>query len=132
MSAGAAGAAAAAAAAEQAKKREEEEKLTSYNQSELEGLEFKIVRSLTRVQGERFRQLCGEESKNGWELVEKFDDYRIRFKRPIERRSQDQYAELDPYRTQFGMTDGRLAIIILSAVFGFVGLILAIIFTMVG
>jgi len=129
MSAGAAGAVAAAAAAEQAKKREEEEKLTSYNPGDLEGWEFKIVRSLTRVQGERFRQLCAEESKNGWEQVEKFDDYRIRFKRPVERRRQDQYAELDPYRTQYGMTDGRLAIIILSAAFGFVGLILAVVFS---
>lgn len=119
MSAGAAGAAA-AAAAHQARIREEEETLTTYKQQDLEEWEFKIVRSITKIKGDKFRRLCEEESQNGWELVEKFDDTRVRFKRRIERRSQDQYAQLDPYRTQFGVTDTKFVLILLVSIFAFI------------
>lgn len=127
MSAGAAGAAA-AAAAHQARIREEEETLTTYSQQDLEEWEFKIVRSITKIKGDRFRILCEEEAQNGWELVEKFDDTRVRFKRRTERRSQDQYAQLDPYRTQFGMSDTKFVIVLLTSVFAFTGLVIAIVF----
>jgi len=126
MSAGAAGAAA-AAAAHQARLREEEEKLTAYNRDDLQGWEFKIVRSVTRIRGDKFRQLCEEEAQNGWELVEKFDDTRVRFKRPIERRNQDQYSQIDPYRTQYGIGEGKFVFIVLGAVFGTMGIVIAMI-----
>ena len=126
MSAGAAGAV--AAAAHQARMREEEEKLTAYNRDDLQGWEFKIVRSNTRIRGEKFRQLCEEEAHSGWELVEKFDDTRVRFKRTVERRSQDQYAQIDPYRTQFGLTDAKFVIILLGSIFLFTAAVVGIMF----
>ncbi|MGI6357887.1 MAG: hypothetical protein ACOX2K_04235 [Bacillota bacterium] len=110
----AAGGAAAAAAAHQAEMRKEEEKLTSYNSSDLDGWEFKIVRSSARIKGDKFRQLCQEEAENGWELVEKFDDYRVRFKRRVERRQLDRHATLDPYRTTYGLSEGKVVLIVLS------------------
>jgi hypothetical protein len=129
MSTGAAGAgaAAAAAAAHQAKMREEEEKLTTYNKNDLEGWEFKIVRSAGRIRGEKFSQLCSEEAQNGWELLEKFDDYRVRFKRSVEWRAKTQSSEIDPYRTNFGLTDLKLVAIVLGAVFGTMAVILALV-----
>lgn len=126
MSAGAAGAgavAAAAAAAHQAKMREEEERLTTYDKNDLEGWEFKIVRSSGRIKGDKFNQLLAEEAKHGWELVEKFDDYRVRFKRPVERRQLDRHTDTDPYRSNFGLSEGKLVLIILGACFGVLGAI---------
>ncbi len=127
MSVGATSAAGAmAAAAHQEMMRKEEEDLTRYDSKDLEKWEFKIVRSSGKINGEKFRQLCEEESKNGWELLEKFDDHRVRFKRQIERREQDSYTEIDPYRTHFGMSEGKLVFIILGVVFVFVAAIVAV------
>jgi hypothetical protein len=109
----------AAVAAQQAKLREEEERLTGYSDQDLHGWEFKIVRSAGKITGERLRQLCQEEAENGWELLEKFDDQRVRFKRPLKMREKDGYSEIDPYRTQFGLTETKLALIIIGVVFAF-------------
>ncbi len=122
-----AGAAAAAVAAQQAKLREEEEELTKYSEKDLSGWEFKIVRSVTKINNERFRQLCEEESKNGWELMEKFDDNRVRFKRLIENRERDATADIDPYRTHFGISEGKFAFVIIGAVFVFIMIVTLII-----
>lgn len=127
MSAGATGAA--AAAAQQAKMREEEEKLTTYSKNDLDGWEFKIVRSVAgKIKGDNFRQLCDEEAGNGWELVEKFDDNRVRFKRKIDHRSKDQFSEIDPYRTNFGISESKFVFIILGVTLGTIGIVMAIIF----
>ncbi|HOP07471.1 MAG TPA: hypothetical protein PLF13_09285 [candidate division Zixibacteria bacterium] len=120
-SGGAAAGAAVAAAAAARKKRamqEEEERLTSYNKEDLEGWEFKIVRANTRKfrTAEAVKQLCDEEAKAGWELIEKFDDSRIRFKRPVSRRSQDSHSEIDPYRTLVGLSEGTMVIVILGII----------------
>jgi len=116
-SGGAAAAAAAVAAAEKRKLDEEEEKLTPYTKEDLtEGWEFKIVRSNTAIKSERFSQLCEEESQNGWELVEKFDNNRIRFKRSIANRANDHLASTDPYRTRIGMSEGALVGVVLGVV----------------
>ena len=90
--------------------------MTGYNANEMDGWEFKIVRANTRKfkNPEAIRQLCDEEAKAGWEMVEKFDDQRIRFKRPVEKRSGDQYLDIDPYRTQFGMSEGHIVAIVLG------------------
>jgi hypothetical protein len=119
-----AGAGAAAAAAIKKKRDEEEEKLTHYRPSDLEGWEFKIVRSAGRITGEKFERLLSEESVHGWELVEKFDDYRVRFKRRIENRTAYRIGETDPYRTAFGLSEGRLAIIIILVSLGVLGAII--------
>ena len=88
MSAGA-GAAAAAAAAAAELQRQEEEEMTPYSTKDLdEGWEFKIVRSnfATFRSQEKLRAVLEEEKRGGWMLVEKFDDQRIRLKRPPEPR----------------------------------------------
>jgi hypothetical protein len=114
--AGGAAAAAAAAARQRRLQQEEEERMAGYDSKDLEGWEFKIVRANTR----RFRtaaavkQLCEEEAKAGWEMVDKFDDQRIRFKRRIEKRAGDQYLTIDPYRTQIGISEGQLVVMIVG------------------
>jgi len=109
------GAAAAAAAAKAAKMREEEEELTPYKSDDLDGWEFKIVRANSRKfkSPESVRRLCEEESQAGWEMVEKFDDSRIRFKRRIEQRSQDPHRTVDPYRTLIGLSETNIVVMVL-------------------
>lgn len=116
-------------AAKKARERQEEERMATYSTEDLNGWEFKIVRSATG----RFRnydtlqKVIREEAKSGWELVEKFDDNRIRFKRRIERRASDQSAGLNPYRTTVGIGEGSLAAVIVAIVIGIalVGVLLA-------
>ena len=114
---GAAGAAAAAAAAKRRRMmRAEEETMTNYNSQDMDGWEFKIVRASTNrfKNPETLKQVCAEEAKSGWEMVEKFDDQRIRFKRRIDRRSMDQHAAIDPYRTNIGITEGQTVLVVLG------------------
>lgn len=121
MSAGAAGAAAAAAAAAAAERmrQEEEEEMTAYSDKDLaEGWEFKIVRANSPIfrNPERFRAVLEEEQKGGWTLVEKFDDCRIRLKRPAGAKTiQGDFADgYDPYRTIVGMSPQQTAFIALG------------------
>ena len=92
------------AAVAAARRQQEEEEMAGYDKSELEGWEFKIVRSvLGRFSSRRtVEKVRREEAGAGWELVEKFDDHRLRFKRRVERRSGDHLAKIDPYRTSLG------------------------------
>ncbi len=96
MSAGAAGgAAAAAAAAKRRREQEEEEELTSYQESDLnDDWEFKIVRSMTSAfkNPDKLRQALAEEAQAGWVLVEKFDNGRLRLKRPASARARQRGA----------------------------------------
>jgi hypothetical protein len=107
--------------------RREEEIMTKYGIEEIEGWEFKIVRAATRKfkDPEFFRRTCEEEARSGWEMLEKFDDARIRFKRRIENRDRDQHREIDPYRTQVGMTADKLGFLITVLVFLGVGAVMA-------
>jgi hypothetical protein len=125
------GAHAAHIAAEQRKRRmqEEEERMTPYKNSELnEQWEFKIVRSVTNEFKKPgvFRNLIEEESLSGWELLEKLDDGRIRFKRPTASRRRDEMlpANVDPYRTQYGISEGALAARIIIVVVVSMGILL--------
>ena len=123
------GAGAAAAAAHAKKMQEEEENMTHYTKEDLnDGWEFKIVRSNTALRSEKFLQLCEEEAQRGWELVEKFDDTRIRFKRNTSHRLNDGVAGIDPYRTKFGMADGAIIGIVLGACAAFAALVIALFF----
>ena len=118
-----AGASAAAAAAEMM--RQEEEEMTGYTGKELsEDWEFKMLRSNMGAfrKPEKLRAALEEEKRGGWVLVEKFDNSRIRLKRPsgtkvIEGDFTDGY---DPYRTQIGASDGKMVSVILGVVFGLV------------
>ena len=96
--------AALAAAAARRREEEEEEEMTTYDNQDLNGWEFKIVRSaFGRFSNyQAVQKISQEEAESGWELVEKFDNSRLRFKRRVERRSNDHLARLDPYRTSPG------------------------------
>ncbi len=109
--------ASAAAAAKKKRMNFEEEKLTKYNNNDLEGWEFKIVRAHTRKfkNDQAVRDICDEEVQAGWELVEKFDDYRLRFKRRTENRNRDQHLQIDAYRTHIGVGEGQIVAIVLGA-----------------
>jgi hypothetical protein len=117
--------AAIAAAAKAAKDRDEEENLTKYNSDDLDGWEFKIVRSDLGRFGNRevFERLCREEARAGWEMVEKFDNSRIRFKRRVEKRAQDQHLDFDPYRTSMSSISGGAVAIIIGLVLLLGGLV---------
>lgn len=113
----AAGAAVAAAAAKRAAElRQEEEDMTGYSADDLDGWEFKIVRANTRKfkDPRAVKKICDEEAKAGWEMLEKFDNSRIRFKRKIEHRSRDQYTEIDAYRSETGITQGSIVAMVLG------------------
>lgn len=106
---------AAHAAQEQRKQEQEEEEMTNYTQEDLEkDWEFKIVRAGSGAfrNPDIFQALLEEESIAGWELVEKLDDRRVRFKRRRELRRRDDTLPpgLDPYRTHFGRDTQRLAV----------------------
>ncbi len=134
MSAAGAGAAAAAAAIAR-RKREEEEEMTGYTQAELnEGWEFKILRSATGQFGkpDSLRRALDEEARAGWEMVEKFDNERVRLKRPATARGGDGALGFDPYRTEYGLSGTALAFIVVVSIVGCMGLVMLIIFAIKG
>jgi hypothetical protein len=122
--------AAVAAAAAAARLKEEEENMTAYGKDDLEGWEFKILRANTRYFKEykKFQMVCEQEAKAGWEMVEKFDDSRIRFKRRIDKRSNDRHLEIDPYRTNVGISSGTLGAVITGSILAAVGIALVLVF----
>ncbi|MGD8455477.1 MAG: hypothetical protein PVF83_03755 [Anaerolineales bacterium] len=117
------------AAQEAAKKRrQEEEEMTKYTKDELDNdWEFKIVKSALGKFSKRevVDQVRAEESMAGWVMVEKFDDSRIRFKRPFSAQRNDFNLPpgIDPYRTTFGMSEGVLGLTIVGVMLGIGGLI---------
>ena len=119
MSAGAG--AAAAAAAEQRRMREEEEEMTSYTAGDLsQDWEFKILRSATGSfrKPEFLRRALEQEAQAGWMLVEKFDNSRVRLKRPAKAREFDGKLNTDPYRTYVGVSDVQIALLVVGIVLG--------------
>jgi hypothetical protein len=110
-----------AAAAAAASRRQEEEEMTSYSENELaEGWEFKILRSNMHAfrKPENLQKYLEEEGRAGWVLVEKFDDNRVRLKRPASARRGDAALNFDPYRTQVGLSDTGMVFMILGIVVG--------------
>ncbi|MUL39133.1 hypothetical protein [Gloeocapsopsis dulcis] len=108
-----------------ANQQEEEEILTQYETKEytiaeplpngaakqlkdprLVGWEFKIVRAHRNVfrDSQVLQKLCQEEAESGWILLEKLDDRRVRFKRPIALREiiKSEYLKHEPYRSHYG------------------------------
>lgn len=130
MSAGASGAAAAAAAKKRAERREEEQ-MTGYTTTELaEGWEFKILRSATGAfkKPDVLRGVLEEEGRAGWVMIEKFDSQRVRLKRPMAAKAGDSGLGFDAYRTNVGISEGRLAMIIVGSVISFLAVMMGIIF----
>ncbi|MEN8172652.1 MAG: hypothetical protein ABFS03_07195 [Chloroflexota bacterium] len=107
----------AAAAAEKKQRQleaEEEEKMTKYSSDDMDKWEFKIVRSESGAfrKTEVLADLVDEEALAGWEMLEKFDNKRIRFRRPIDARKNDHNLPdyIDPYRTQYGTPSQMIAV----------------------
>jgi hypothetical protein len=99
----------------------EEEEMTPYTSKDLaEDWEFKILRCVTG----KFRNpvwlhsILEEEARAGWKLVEKFDDTRVRLRRPASARAGDAALDFDPHRTWVGMSQVRFAILIFLATLG--------------
>ncbi len=124
VNAGSAAATAAAIAIAEMMRKEEEE-LTKYTDEEMnQGWEFKILRSNTASfkKQEIFQEVLREEERAGWVMIEKFDDSRIRFKRPVSARQNDRSLDFDPYRTTHGTTQTAMVLIILGVSLGLVAL----------
>lgn len=112
-------AAAAAAQRQQMMFAEEEEDMTRYTQDDLDNnWEFKIVRSDSAAfrKPEVLRQVIEEEARAGWVMLEKFDDSRVRFKRPRSARTRDALLPpgTDPYRTQYGISSTRMGLMVVA------------------
>ena len=80
----------------------------------------------------KMREILDEESRAGWVLVEKFDDGRLRLKRPASARANDQMLSADPYRTYVGYTETQFVFLILAWIFGGMIFVIAFIATLVG
>jgi hypothetical protein len=95
-----------------------DEVMTHYSPQDLaEGWEFKILRGWFR-KPEKLRAVLDEESRGGWVLVEKFDDNRIRLKRPAGAKvvEEDIASGYDPYRTTVAASQAGLFILLAVAV----------------
>jgi len=95
--------------------QKQEEELHNYQEHQ-KGWEFKIL----KTGNDGFRQykllkmVCEQELESGWILLEKLDDSRLRFRRPVMFRERDHLAKLDPYRSHYGsQTTKYIAIVIL-------------------
>lgn len=99
--------------------------MTPYDRDDLEGWEFKILRATTQKfrDREELRRILDEEAQAGWELVEKFDDTRLRLKRRIESRENDRRSDIDPYRIWVGITPARQGAIIVAVILGVLALV---------
>jgi hypothetical protein len=115
-----AGSAATAAAIAARRARYEEEEMTPYGSRDLaEGWEFKILRSVSG--GFRnpmwLKSVLDEESRAGWSFLEKFDDYRVRLKRPVGANERNAAPVVfDPYRTWVGISPIRYTLWVVGIV----------------
>ena len=95
--------------------------MTPYAHEDLHGgWEFKILRSsfMTFREPQKLRAVLDEEARAGWELLEKFDDNRLRLKRPTSARQLDGKLDFDPYRTYVGPSEGARALLVMGAIVG--------------
>lgn len=104
--------------------------MTTYSREELaQEWEFKIVRANRPVFRRRAKldRLLEQEARAGWTMVEKFDNSRIRFKRPQQARLNDATLPpgVDPYRVHYGLPPSAYAALlmltVLVLVFGLMG-----------
>jgi len=88
----------------------------------LTGWEFKIVRASRDIFRDPvvLQRLCEEEGEAGWILLEKLDDRRVRFKRPVALRDliKPERLAIDPYRTQYGPSNKPLVLLGMLAALG--------------
>lgn len=95
------------------------EQVEAIKDPRLVGWEFKIVRAKKDLfrEPEMFQNLCAEEAEAGWILLEKLDDRRVRFKRPMALREiiKPEFLSFDPYRCTYGPTQLSIATWITAA-----------------
>lgn len=94
---------------------------TQSKEARLLGWEFKIVRAKRDLFRDPavFQKLCQEEELAGWVMLEKLDDRRVRFKRPIAMREiiKPDFLTFDPYRCSYGSSFTPLTLVwVLAAV----------------
>jgi len=128
-------AAAAAKKRRQMRRLAEEEDMARYTQDELgNDWEFKIVRSDSGAfrKPEAVKNLLEEEARSGWVMLEKFDNSRIRFKRPRSARNRDTLLppDVDPYRTRYGAPTAQYAVLV-TMLLGLVALGLGVVFFLI-
>ena len=97
--------------------------MTTYSADELNSdWEFKIVRGNMSAfrRSSTLNRLLQEEAQAGWTMVEKFDDERIRFKRPRQARLDDARLPpgVDPYRAHYGMPPLAFSLLLVAVVLG--------------
>jgi hypothetical protein len=98
--------------------------MTNYTRQDLnENWEFKILRSASKSfrNPATLRRVLEEEGRAGWILVEKFDNERIRLKRPMTARDADSALDFDPYRSYVGLSEGGMAAVVVAVIFGVIG-----------
>lgn len=114
----------------------EEESMSAQPDAEPEPepeFEFKFLRSSLGAfrKPEKLREALAMEATAGWQLVEKFDDQRLRLRRPVACRAMDASLGHDPYRSRVAGDAAALArflfLRIAAGLFLGVGVILAII-----
>lgn len=104
--------------------------MSGYSPEELAaGWEFKIVRSATGSfrRPEILAQVLEEERRHGWTLVEKFDNSRVRLKRPASSRAGDAALDAGAYRSYVGMSETALAVTIVASILVVFGVVIGIV-----
>lgn len=73
----------------------------------MDNREYKVITSNTPAFGNpaKMQQILSEEAPAGWELEEKFDNYKIRVSRDKSARANDGNLSIDPYRTNAGVNN---------------------------
>lgn len=108
--------------------------MTSYQSQDLSGdWEFKILRSSTGAFGRpgKLHKVLDQEARAGWVLVEKFDNQRIRLKRPVSARSGDGALGFDPYRTYIGLSEIGFALVLVALALGTMSIIFTVVHALV-
>ena len=70
-------------------------------------LEYKVVQSTTPLfaTSKKIDEVMTEEAQAGWQLVEKYDNYKMRLQRDISHRANDKNLGFDAYRSQMGVNN---------------------------
>jgi hypothetical protein len=89
--------------------------------------EFKILRSATAKFHDPvwLRTILEEEARAGWTLVEKFDDARLRLKRPTSARARDAALPFDARRTSVGPGPAYVLVPLLFGILAFIAAVIS-------
>ncbi|MEQ8409316.1 MAG: hypothetical protein RKH07_13680 [Gammaproteobacteria bacterium] len=69
-------------------------------------IEYKIIQSQTPLfaNSAKMHEILEQESKAGWQLLEKEDNYRLKLQRSISHRENDANLDFDAYRSNVGVS----------------------------